>query len=236
MLDATYRRFWPDGKHSFLTGHPYFSTAPVVHCSTAIDMWVTVRLEIEYGWYSPVIELNEKAPVCRNRSEHFLHWGGSNITTQAVARRQRPWGTCPQFDKGGVRRSEHGSENGNGKPYYTGNQKDRKGDDSRNRRVRWTGQTQSVLPKSQKGDNGGELTADPHIRHAAPMATGSSRQSYRLDTPQPRESTTFTHHFPILLPCKPGVLMEHPRGSPSGPAPAPGKSMSSGWKSAPASD
>ena len=42
---------------------------------------------------SPLLKLDEKAPTCKNRSENFLHGGGSTMTTQAVARRRRPRGT-----------------------------------------------------------------------------------------------------------------------------------------------
>ena len=43
-----------------------------------------------------LLKLDEKAPICKNSSENFLHRGGSTMTTQAVARIRRPRGTYPK--------------------------------------------------------------------------------------------------------------------------------------------
>ena len=44
----------------------------------------------------PLLKLDEKARICKKRSENFLHEGGSTMTTQAVARRRCPRGTHPK--------------------------------------------------------------------------------------------------------------------------------------------
>ena len=44
----------------------------------------------------PLLKLDEKAPICKNRPENLLHRDGSTMTAWAMARRGRPRGTHPK--------------------------------------------------------------------------------------------------------------------------------------------
>ena len=54
----------------------------------------------------PLLKLDEKVLICKNRSENFLRRAGSTMTTQMVARRWRLRGTPPNMSGSSVQQSK----------------------------------------------------------------------------------------------------------------------------------